>query len=182
MKPHPTMLAGAAALPLSLSLLFASALAHPSRLIVVEDRGGVSALPYYAPLNLQPPGPHTDPPIEVSRPTIGNVAESDMLPIRSQRLSPGEVRHRVIQAPGLTPIFLVGDDRRSRAWLRQRAPRLRELNAVGLAVNVESAEALAALRDLAPGLALSPASGDDLAVRLGLRHYPALITAAGIEQ
>nr|MBF3175129.1 DUF2859 domain-containing protein [Pseudomonas aeruginosa] len=29
---------------------------------------------------------------------------------------------------------------------------------------------------------LAPASGDDLAQRLGLRHYPVLITATGIEQ
>ena len=29
---------------------------------------------------------------------------------------------------------------------------------------------------------LSPASGDDLAQRLGLRHYPVLITSTGVEQ
>ena len=40
---------------------------------------------------------------------------------------------------------------------------------------------LAALRRLAPGLMLSPASGDELAQRLGLKHYPVLITATGIE-
>ena len=28
---------------------------------------------------------------------------------------------------------------------------------------------------------LSPASGDDLAQRLGIQHYPVLITATGIE-
>jgi integrating conjugative element protein (TIGR03765 family) len=38
------------------------------------------------------------------------------------------------------------------------------------------------LRRLAPGLTLAPASGDDFAQRLGLRHYPVLITATGIEQ
>ena len=38
-----------------------------------------------------------------------------------------------------------------------------------------------ALRRLAPGLMLSPISGDDLAQRLGIRHYPVLITATGIE-
>ena len=38
------------------------------------------------------------------------------------------------------------------------------------------------LRRLAPGLTLSPASGDDLAQRLGLRHYPVLITSTGVEQ
>ena len=53
---------------------------------------------------------------------------------------------------------------------------------MGLVVNVESMAALTALRRLAPGLTLAPASGDDLAHRLGLRHYPVLITATGVEQ
>jgi len=88
----------------------------------------------------------------------------------------------VIQAPGLQPLFLVGDDDRSRAWLRQRVDTLRELNAFGLVVNVESQVALDALRRLAPGLILSPVAADDLAGRLGIRHYPVLITATGIEQ
>ena len=103
-----------------------------------------------------------------------------MLPVRSSRLSPGDEPPRAIRAPGLTPIFLVGDDDRSRAWLRQRYPALREMNAAGLAVSVASPGALDGLRRLAPGLSLSPASGDDLARRLGIRRYPALITAAGI--
>jgi integrating conjugative element protein (TIGR03765 family) len=81
----------------------------------------------------------------------------------------------------LTPLFLVGDDDRSRAWLRQRRAALQELRAVGLVVNVATPEALVALRRLAPGLMLSPIAGDDLAQRLGIRHYPVLITATGIE-
>jgi len=49
-------------------------------------------------------------------------------------------------------------------------------------VNVETVQALNRLRSLVPDVPLSPVSGDDLAERLGLRHYPALITATGIEQ
>lgn len=104
-----------------------------------------------------------------------------MLPVRSARLSPGDEPRRVIRAPGLTPLFLVGDDDRSRAWLKQRRAELQALRAVGLVVNVATPEALAALRRLAPDLMLSPASGDDLAHRLGIKHYPVLITATGIE-
>ena len=115
---------------------------------------------------------------------MGNAADAEaaMLPVRSTQLSPGEVQHRVIRAPGLTPLFLIGDDARSRAWLQQWQAALRELGAVGLVVNVDSAAALAELRRLAAGLTLSPASGDDLAQRLGLRHYPVLITPTGVEQ
>lgn len=156
----------------------------PSSLIVVEDRGGVSALPYYQALNLLP---ERDAPAGASgvRAPAGQpghaVSEADMLPVRSVLLAPGHVMPRVIHAPGLRPLFIVGDDAESRTWLQQHRDRLDSLGAAGLVVNVATAPALAALRQLVPGLTLVPASGDDLARRLGLRHYPALITATGIE-
>ncbi len=159
------------------------AFAQSSPLIVVEDHGGVSALPFYQALDLPPKQSQSLPPIAAvpARPTKP-YSEADMLPVRSELLSPGEEPRRVIQAPGLTPIFLIGDDDRSRAWLGERGEILRDLNAIGLVVNVETPEALADLRKRAGSLTLSPSSGDDLAGRLGLRHYPVLITATGIEQ
>ncbi|HCE5828580.1 TPA: integrating conjugative element protein [Pseudomonas aeruginosa] len=152
-------------------------------LIVVEDHGGTSALPYYQALDLPPRKDQPGPP-RISVPSSGGktFSEADMLPVRSERLSPGDEPRRVIQAPGLTPVFLIGDDERSRAWLLERKAALAEISAIGLVVNVGSAESLAGLRKLAPELTLSPVSGDDLAQRLGLRHYPVLITASGIEQ
>lgn len=173
-----------AACGLFLSLACASPLLHASQPpIVVEDRGGASALPYYEALNLQPRPLNTPrPAIVVPQPPTAAVDESAMLPVRSARLSPGTVARRVLEAPGLQPFFLVGDDDASRAWLRRHAAALRERNAAGLVVNVGTPQALAQLRALAPGIALSPAAADDLAGRLGLWHYPALITATGIEQ
>ena len=165
-----------------LSLAWLPVFAQADTLIVVEDRGGASTLPYYEALNLQPRVGVGAPRIEMPRPLAGGVSEANLLPVQSMRLSPGAVARRVIEAPGLRPFFLVGDDQRSHAWLQQRAPRLRELGAVGLVVNVSSAESLTALRALVPGLPLSPVAGDDLAERLGLRHYPVLITATGLEQ
>lgn len=78
-------------------------------------------------------------------------------------------------------MFLIGDDARSRVWLREHLSKLRALQAVGFVVQVESEDALQSLRRLAPDLKLVPASGDDLAQRLGLHHYPVLITATAIE-
>lgn len=109
-------------------------------------------------------------------------SEADMLPVQSTTLSPGDVTSRPLDAPGLPPLFLVGDDPRSRAWLQQRYSMLREIKAVGLVINVTSKHALDSLRDLAPDLTLSPVSADDLAQRLNLTHYPVLITAGAIEQ
>jgi integrating conjugative element protein (TIGR03765 family) len=153
-------------------------------LIVVEDRGGVSALPYYEALRLKTgTAPETaPPPSDLARAPGVRFSEADLLPVRSRLLTPGVVGRRRIEAPGLRPLFLVGDDERSRAWLRQRGDILRELNAVGLVVNVESPATLEELRGLAPGLTLSPTSGDDIAQRLGLKHYPVLITATSVEQ
>jgi integrating conjugative element protein (TIGR03765 family) len=97
-------------------------------------------------------------------------------------MTPGELTHRIIRAPGITPFFLVGDDGRSRRWLSTHAAVLRQLGAVGFIVHVDTIPALAAVRALVPGVTVVPASADDLADRLKISHYPALVTATGIEQ
>ncbi|AIV77082.1 integrating conjugative element, family domain protein [Burkholderia pseudomallei] len=150
-------------------------------LIVVGDDGGVSALPYYRALNLLPDAPTATTPAAPATPHTP-YREGDLLPVHSTRLTPGRVTPRTLRAPGLSPFFLIGDDAPSRAWLHARGDTLRTLNAVGLVVNVGSAQALAALRRDTPGLTLVPASGDDVATRLSLSHYPVLVTATGIEQ
>jgi integrating conjugative element protein (TIGR03765 family) len=170
---------------LTLSLLALTVYAADQPLIVVEDRGGVSALPYYQSLDPQPDSSDQAlplPSIGLPFPSRDKPSEADMLPVRSALLTPGMVERRTIQAPGLYPLFLIGDDERSHAWLRRHAEILRGLGAVGLVVNVESLTALDALRHSAPGMVLSPVAADDLAQRLGIRHYPVLITATGIEQ
>lgn len=153
-----------------------------SQLIVVADLGGASALPYYRALNLLPA--RTEPPVSLPPPQVprSKPDEAALLPVHSAHLTPGPVSRRIIRAPGLTPFFLVGDDPRSRAWITAHRDTLQRLGAVGFVVQVESIEALATLRALARGITLAPASADDLARRLHLTHYPALVTATGIEQ
>ncbi|WP_413730157.1 integrating conjugative element protein [Sodalis sp. RH22] len=163
-----------------LSSMTAFAQSPSTHLNVVEDRGGVSALPYYralAPQELAPSENHEPAPHRGGQAD----AEASMLPVRSKLLSPGVESQRIIRAPGLSPLFLIGDDERSRTWLQQHREALNELNAIGLVVNVDTPEALAVLRHMAQDLTLSPVSADDLAQRLGIRHYPVLITATGIE-
>ncbi|WP_330216299.1 integrating conjugative element protein [Pseudomonas sp. AM8] len=180
-KSHLAHLALNGVLLLPTGLPLASHAGDP--LIVVEDRGGMSAMPYYEALNLQPRAKGTARPL-IPAPQVPATPtdEAAMLPVRSAKLTPGTVARRVIEVPGLRPFVVVGDDKASQDWLRRHAAALRERGAVGLVVNVETVQALARLRALAPDVPMAPVSGDDLAERLGLRHYPALITATGIEQ
>ncbi len=152
--------------------------------IVVADHGGDSALPYYRALNLQArTHQESDAPRTLPTPRFpkDRYSEADMLPVHSARLSVGTEKARVIAMAGLSPFFLIGDDATSRAWLLARRNALHALHAIGFVVEVSTATDLHALRQLAPGLTLAPASADDLAQRLGIRHYPVLITPTAIE-
>ncbi|WP_122256953.1 MULTISPECIES: DUF2859 domain-containing protein, partial [Pseudomonas syringae group] len=79
-----------------------------AELTVVEDKGGDSALPYYRSLNPEPSS------------SVSNDLTSQLdpvaaqgLPVRTTRMTPGTVQGRIINAPGLQPLFLVGDDETS---------------------------------------------------------------------
>lgn len=151
---------------------------------IVADHGGDSALPYYRALNLQPrTHRETDTARTLPTPHIpkSRYSEADMLPVHSPRLTAGTEKARVIAIEGLSPFFLIGDDATSRAWLLARRDALRALQAIGFMVEVHTAADLQALRQLAPDLTLVPASADDLAQRLDIRHYPVLITPTAIE-
>ena len=115
-------------------------------------------------------------------PRTTRYSEADMLPVHSTTLTPGQVQARFHSTPELPAIFLIGDDARSRNWLKKRLQVLQRLRAVGLVVHVDSIAGLEHLRSLATGLTLAPVAADDLAERLGVKHYPVLITATAIEQ
>lgn len=105
-----------------------------------------------------------------------------VLPVHSPRLSPGTVLPRALSLPGMTPLFLVGQDAASLAWLSRHSQALQTLGAKGIAVEVDDAQALRRIQAAAPGLNIWPVSGDDIAERLELDHYPVLITPTGLEQ
>ncbi|KAF1003526.1 MAG: hypothetical protein GAK36_00240 [Pseudomonas sp.] len=158
----------------ALNLTWPYALASAGQLVVVEEYGGVSALPYYQDL--------VPDPADAQRPPVQGVQMGGAFPIVTPEMTPGSVQGRVINAPGLQPLFLVGDDESSRAWLQQHLQQLQQLQAVGLVVNVSGPSRLAEVRKWAPGLQLLPTPGTDIASRLGLRHYPALITSTTVQQ
>lgn len=155
-------------------------------LTVIADLGGVPTAPYFESLTV-PEDNAFSPTSGAPQPSPSTLASGpmtpeDMLPVRSKALTPGAVMARTVSLPGMTPLFLIGDDDLSHRWLEARLSVLQQLGATGLVVNVESVAAWHALEARTSGLTLSPVSGDDLARRLGLAHYPVLITAERIEQ
>ncbi|EKS0707590.1 integrating conjugative element protein [Salmonella enterica] len=168
-------------------LLTASAMAA---LTVVADLGGESTVPLFDAVNNEiseftPPRTLTPP-----SPSASPVTVDEMLPVSTPEMTPGRVENRRSELTGMAPVFLVGDDALSRRWLEQRRGDLQQLHATGLVVNVTDGSALRGLQTLAlrglqtlaPGLTLLPASASDIARRLGLAHYPVLITADGLSQ
>ena len=152
-------------------------------LTVIGDHGGQSARAYYAPIagaGIDEQHAYSARAEAMSR---GPVKEADLLPVQSNRLTPGAVTARKLTLPsGMTPFFIIGADRMSLRWIKQRAARLRDLHAVGLVVNVGSAAQLTQLRAVGGGLVMRPVAGNDIARRLDLAHYPVLITPKGVQQ
>lgn len=143
---------------------------------VIADLGGEDATPYFTAINKQP----VSSPVPALPETMPGL--SAMFVVITPEMTPGIVKDRPLQLPGIGALFLVGDDPQSRAWLQASASALLANHAAGMIVNVNSAEAVQELRDLIPGVPLVPASGSELARRLQLQHYPVLITDNGLFQ
>ena len=168
-----TRVVQAFALAVMASLVLPANAAQQAALTVVEDRGGSSALPYYQDI---------EPEATRAPPVVTGVQAGGAFPVVTPELSPGPVQERVINAAGLQPMFIIGDDPTSQAWLHQKLQALQGLQAVGLAVNVSSVARLQEIRRWAPGLQVMPVPASDIAGRLGLQHYPVLITATTLQQ
>ena len=163
---------------LFLSLLCLGAAAHAqAELKVIGDFGGESAVRFYE--ALQP-----DESMVQAYPNSvpSTLTEVDILPVVSHRMTPGQIQPIQMNLPGMLPIFLIGTDNFSKNWLYRNYDYLRKIEAMGLVVSVKTINELSELRQLAPDLTLIPTPGDDLAVRLNLAHYPALLTSEGLSQ
>lgn len=99
-----------------LCLVTTSALAN---LNVIADLGGEDAAPYFEGINRQ------DAPVEASvvpQPFASvEEAEATVLPVITPELTPGNVKARSLQLPGIGALFIVGDDDVSHAWLHANA-------------------------------------------------------------
>ncbi|WP_202945448.1 integrating conjugative element protein [Alteromonas naphthalenivorans] len=145
-----------------------------SPLIVIYDSGNTSPIAPYLPKRS---GPQPKPP----KPSSANKAFQ--LPIETPSMSPGFVKVTAKPLKYLQqPLFLVGTDTRSRAWLEAKHSQLVKLNAVGLLIQADTLKDIQAMQALATGLRLIPASAESFAKPLALKHYPVLISKDGWEQ
>lgn len=152
-----------------------------AKLVIIADRGGESTQPYYDELGLS--ALSVSEPIESEHiPVLKQVTVTQMLPVISTKLTPGQVATRPSKAQGLTPFFIIGSDSLSKQWLLERKGELINIGAKGLIVNVQTSDELTTLQALVPELLLQPTYGDDIAERLNLAHYPVLITSEIITQ
>jgi integrating conjugative element protein (TIGR03765 family) len=140
--------------------------------VVIYDSGRTTPLPD------QPQTLHYLAPV-----TADFAVQMAPLPVKTPALSPGKVESRRIDRPYLErPVFIVGADGLSLRWLAVHQARLKQHQAIGIAVNVDTAEHLQQLQQAAGGLVIYPLAGDALAEQLDLTHYPVLISPTRIEQ
>ena len=145
-----------------------------SPLIVIYDSGNTSPIAPYLPKRSEP---------QPKRPESFPENKAFQLPIETPSMSPGRVIATAKPLKDLQqPLFLIGADKQSKAWLQARCNQLVKLNAVGLLVQVDTLEEIKAIQALAKGLRLIPASAESFAKPLALKYYPVLISKDGWEQ
>ena len=79
------------------------------------------------------------------------------------------------------PLFVIGDNARSFAWLDKYKLALEKAHAVGLIVQAGSIDALKRIHAAAGNLVLYPSNGGALSKRFGIDCYPVLISKHLIE-
>ncbi len=147
---------------------------------VIRDVGGGPIGPYL--MRLAPQGSHGNQTGHASAAhPDGAYRRTHHLPIRSPSLSSGAAEARYRPTRLLQPVFLVGADPRSLAWLETNRERLKHVRAIGMLVQAENEAELTQAMAAAHGLPLIPASGEAFVTVLGIRRYPVLITREGIE-
>ena len=117
-----------------------------------------------------------------SDPQLGPADLNTLLPVRSPSLSPGPVVSRAFEAPVPMAFFMIGSDAKSLHWLTMHRDYLERHGAVGLLVDAGSEDDLNAVANAADGLPITPASGEDIASALAIKHYPFAVTERRIWQ
>lgn len=105
------------------------------------------------------------------------------LPVTTAWLSPGRVQPAVLdRVISPAPLAIIGDDPRSRRWLREQAAYLRRIGARIWVVELAAIDTLRSIERAAPGLTVHVATADALKGVLPQPHYPLLIHGRQVTQ
>jgi len=105
------------------------------------------------------------------------------LPIETPGLSVGDVPFRMTKRQNMPqPIFLIGADSNSIAWLKRHRRVLRENRVLGWIVQADTVAEIERIKKIAGKMLFITASGQIFAERYGIKHYPVLITPDHVEQ
>jgi integrating conjugative element protein (TIGR03765 family) len=146
--------------------------------VVIHDSGQTLPIaPYLAPLYAeQVPARRRSP----ANPPLQNATPmSAMFPLKTTLLAPGKISPTNVKMLMPMPIFVVGDDPMSRAWIKRNSQVLFDLQATGIVIKAATEADFWALRNAYPALRMVPSHGDDLNRTFGLRAYPFLIKSDG---
>lgn len=152
-----------------------------NKLVVLEDRGGKSVKQYL------PKGDgaaekrieeqfrkrkdkkyvNAHFPVNTSLMTVGQVTESEAKDIPYQMAT--------------RPIFIIGYDSVSIAWLKKNKQLLTDKKAIGLVVSVKNGDQMKKLQEIVGNkVLLNPTPGDRIAEHLDIHHYPFYMDSDGV--
>ena len=118
-----------------------------------------------------------------ARAAAAGTASGVQVPIITPSLHPGAFRSRDAFFPNLIqPLFIVGSDPRSLAWLKQWRDVLYKLGAIGWVVQAHDAADLKAIATAGHGMKFMAMSGKGISHIFGIKTYPVLISQRAIEQ
>lgn len=103
-------------------------------------------------------------------------------PVASTMLTAGRAQSKRIKNTIPRAICVVGDDLRSKKWIKANAKTLQSINALCIVVNVESKHRFEAIKDLAPKVEFQALNGNILAKTYNVKHYPFLLNKDTIQQ
>ncbi|MBL4885686.1 MAG: integrating conjugative element protein [Planctomycetaceae bacterium] len=156
------------------SLMGAFAFNTSEAVTIIYDSGNTYSIAPYVPGRVDS---------EVVRVVPNQNSAPFQLPIETPSMRPGRVTVTPMSLRYLQqPLFLVGSDPASQAWLEDKKQALTEINAVGLLIEAKDMSDVELMLSIAGDLRLIPASAQGFAEKLGLTYYPVLLSKDGWEQ
>jgi len=108
---------------------------------------------------------------------------ANWLPVKTNELTPGKVVSRQVRYNTLvSPVCIIGSDKKSLAWIRKYHDILYKNNALCWLVSANNVADVQRTITALDGIPMTPADGNAIAKFFSIQHYPVLITQKFMEQ